>query len=435
MKPSVPTAVLLALAFVCVLPWCVDAADTETGTNGPASVERVNRKLGLPLWEGTNLWESSAAATASRLGARVESKTPKECTYNARPPLVFGVKPEVLKLAGKEGKVASLMIMYANKGDTLGLRPGVGRLVAEKDLRTAVKDFQKRDAALDKTIRGQADEIEDALVELFGKCDRTRFAQGLKTAEHVKAWRWNGHAFLLSEQHDAGLSLRIVPQDVIDEQRRVVRVQGADLKAALLKNVEARDNGDVVISGIPMIDQGQKGYCVPATWARYMRYMGMEVDEYALANAAGTKRGGGTAVEAMVVAAGAVARKNQRAIKEIAGPIKFSDIAKSIKSGLPLMWRMHAVGPFNGTGLSADRMGKRSAAEWKKDPALREMRRQAYRLAGDAENPHMCMIIGYNPDTEEVATSDSWGPAHAEKWYTFEEVMAVSAHKLYYIKW
>ncbi len=36
------------------------------------------------------------------------------------------------------------------------------------------------------------------------------------------------------------------------------------------------------------------------------------------------------------------------------------------------------------------------------------------------------MIIGYNRATGEVAISDSWGPAFAERWLTFEEAEAVS---------
>ena len=423
------------LVFVCAIPCLAGPADKGRGTNGLVSVDDVNRSLGLPLWDGTNLWESSDTAVAARLGAQIESKTPKESTYSAKPPFVFGAKPEVLKLAGKDGKVASLLIMYANKGDTLAVRPPGYEQAPAKDRRAAVKDFEKRDASLDKTIRTQADDVENALALLFGKYERTQFGQGNKTTEHVKAWYWNGHAFLLSEQRDTGLSLRIVPFDAAEKKGRGERIQGDDLKSALANNVLQRDNGDVVVTGIPMIDQGQKGYCVPATWARYMRYMGIDVDEYVLANAAGTQKGGGTTLDAMVAAAGAVVRRNGRAIKEINGPIKINTIARSIDSGLPLMWSMQAVGPFLGTGRPANRMGDQSPGAGKASSELAEARRQARRLAGSTENRHMCMIIGYNPDTEEVATSDSWGAAHAEKWYTLDEVQAVSAGKLYYIKW
>ena len=37
--------------------------------------------------------------------------------------------------------------------------------------------------------------------------------------------------------------------------------------------IVARSN--VVVTDIPMVDQGPKGYCVPATWERYLRYLGI----------------------------------------------------------------------------------------------------------------------------------------------------------------
>ena len=42
----------------------------------------------------------------------------------------------------------------------------------------------------------------------------------------------------------------------------------------------------------------------------------------------------------------------------------------------------------------------------------------------------MCMIIGYNEMTGEIAVSDSWGPRFAERWMTEEEALAVSQGRL-----
>lgn len=97
------------------------------------------------------------------------------------------------------------------------------------------------------------------------------------------------------------------------------------------------------------------------------------------------------------------------------------------------MWRMYSVGPFKGPGHSPGRMDAQSPEEWKK--ALKSERQAAKKLQPDPGSRHMCMIIGYNARTGEIATSDSWGLEHAEKWYTLEEVQAVSAGELYVITW
>jgi hypothetical protein len=48
---------------------------------------------------------------------------------------------------------------------------------------------------------------------------------------------------------------------------------------------------------------------------------------------------------------------------------------------------------------------------------------------------HACMIIGYNEETEEIATSDSWGPEFEERWMTVEEAEAISQGTMQILKW
>jgi len=206
----------------------------------------------------------------------------------------------------------------------------------------------------------------------------------------------------------------------------------AELYEVLSKRVEQRENGDVLVTGIPMIDQGRKGYCVPSTWARYLKYMGIPADEYALANAGGTAKGGGTSTAAMASAAQSLVRKHRRDIDKIRGRASVNFVKKYVDKGLPLMWTMYSVGPFKGTGGKSTRMGKLSPQEW--DKKLGSKRDSAERIEVDRNQGHVCMIIGYNETTGEIATSDSWGPSHAEKWYTEEEVDAVSRGEFYLIK-
>ena len=52
-----------------------------------------------------------------------------------------------------------------------------------------------------------------------------------------------------------------------------------------------RENGDTYISDIPMVDQGQKGYCVVAVAERVLRYYGQDIDQHQIAQKAGTEEG------------------------------------------------------------------------------------------------------------------------------------------------
>ncbi|GDY18595.1 hypothetical protein LBMAG55_19180 [Verrucomicrobiota bacterium] len=48
-----------------------------------------------------------------------------------------------------------------------------------------------------------------------------------------------------------------------------------------------------------MVNQGPKGYCVPATWERVLRYMGIPADMYVLAMVGQSGAGGGTSLSTL----------------------------------------------------------------------------------------------------------------------------------------
>ncbi len=430
----------IAFRFWAGMACCLAAAAGGAGAQGmPAAVsnavslEQMNAALGVPLWVDDNLWAQPVADVAARLNARVESDTGAESSYRVPADEVFGVPPENMKIMGKNGTMDAVLVMFANKGDTLGMAPDQQQADNPRAYRKALIEFRERELQLAKTIKRQSDQIEQTLNALLGDYRKQRFGEGVKTSELVKIWQWGNHAFLLSEQKDASLSLRILATAMAESRGKAERVADADLQAELQTRILRRDNGDVVIAGIPMIDQGDKGYCVPTTWARYLRYMGIPADEYLLANAARTKKGGGTSTAGMQAAVSQLVKQNRRSIKTLTGRITLDNLAKYIDKGLPLMWRMYSVGPFEGVGQPADRMGSETPEAW--GQSLEDARKAARKLKMDPDHHHVCMIIGYNPVTGEIATSDSWGLRHAEKWYTIEEAQAVSQNELYVISW
>ena len=68
---------------------------------------------------------------------------------------------------------------------------------------------------------------------------------------------------------------------------------GKPTPAQLAARVEKNDGGDVFIS-VPMVDQGEKGFCVPATVSRVLRYYGSTVDQNTLAQIMGSDGKNGT---------------------------------------------------------------------------------------------------------------------------------------------
>ena len=55
-------------------------------------------------------------------------------------------------------------------------------------------------------------------------------------------------------------------------------------------------------------------------------------------------------------------------------------------------------------------------------------------IPADNEGPHMCLIIGYNRETNEIAVSNSWGDAHiAPLWIPMKAASKVSREVLVFI--
>ena len=70
-----------------------------------------------------------------------------------------------------------------------------------------------------------------------------------------------------------------------------------ELKAILKESVLETPDGHLVIANIPMICQGDKGYCAPATLARILQYYGYPVSLHSLSELAETSATGGTKIE------------------------------------------------------------------------------------------------------------------------------------------
>jgi len=396
------------------------------------SVTELNALFGMPFWSDGPLWSEDGAAVAQRLNCQVESTGANQSSYIARKPApILGAKPEALRVSSRNQKVSAILIMFANKGDSVGMKPFHQQFAKAADYNAALLTYEKDLGALARRVSADATAVEAQLTRGLGASERFTLGESSATPEVVKLWRWKEHAILLSVAPRESVSVRIVPPDQL--RARAQHVSDADLKKEFQSRVQRRPNGDVVVGGIPMVSQGRKGYCVPATWARYLQYAGITVDEYALADAGNTRAGSGTLGRAMASAVEPIVARNKRRLLSFKGTLSLSLIGKHIDDGLPIMWTLRCVGPFRETGQPANRMGEMKPEQWSN--ALKLARINAHKLPRTNTDLHMCMIIGYNKTTKEIATSDSWGPGHEEKWYTLEEAQCVSRDEYYVIAW
>ena len=216
--------------------------------------------------------------------------------------------------------------------------------------------------------------------------------------------------------------------------------------------IEKSADGDVFLTGIPMVDQGDKGYCVVASVERVMRYFGAPVDQHELAQLANTATEGGTSPSAMVDSLKKLTMRLGVRVKEVY-PFDFSDFMKMIDDYNRIAKR-EKMEPVNTGGLVVD-IGKcydqmdpeilkavraKKVADFGKFqreiqrgvdeglPLLWSMRLGMVRESGIPQTGggHMRLIVGYNAETNEILYSDSWGMGHEKKRMTMEDAWTIT---------
>lgn len=183
-------------------------------------------------------------------------------------------------------------------------------------------------------------------------------------------------------------------------------------KSSLMKNVTKKPDGDVFISGVPMVDQGAKGYCVVASCQRLFEYYKIACDQHEMAQLAGSSAQTGTSSRAMEETLSKIDTRFKTRFKALVTPTprdrsyrepdgkKFTEMVKSYTGeGVPLLWALQ--------------LGRA-----KEDPPLP--------TGGQLVGGHMRMIIGYNESKGQLLFTDSWGAGHELKRMSINDAFRVT---------
>jgi hypothetical protein len=174
-------------------------------------------------------------------------------------------------------------------------------------------------------------------------------------------------------------------------------------RMALTQNVRKSDNGDVYIAGVPMVDQGAKGYCVAASCQRLFEYMRIPCDQHEMARLLSVDAESGADVMVMQKSLAKVDGQFRVSFRPLVNPLNYYDnrnnprvslkeftafVKEHVDKGVPLLWGL-ALGQFP------------------EEPPLPN--------GGQVSGGHMRMVIGYNAAKNQVLFTDSWGAGHELK--------------------
>ena len=256
--------------------------------------------------------------------------------------------------------------------------------------------------------------------------------------------------------------------------RGAVRREAAKGARRIADNVVRDPRGDVFIDNVPMVDQGQKGYCSVATAERVLRYYGVEIDEHEIAKAAGTDAEGGTSTLRMKQSVESIGRRyrigavvcygdfEKSAEERIAGIVDevkaYNKAAKKLKKPAITedVYIRHSGSTTYFNSAAAD---EAMDAEVRKEMKVNGMQKSRYkRFLKDIHDQvakgiplfwsvrlgiypepgllqeggyHMRLIIGYNDKKHELIYTDSWGAGHERKRMPIDWAWTISCCLMY----
>ncbi len=383
------------------------------------------------LLSADNLWAQKPDeifAVAAKLDYEWTSNTHDSMRVAGKDLTAYGL-PAVESIARfKDGKLTEITVMLYARGDA-------GDLAKEK---------------FDALVRTSA--------ETLNKITNTKFTpRGKDPTNAVKAdgliWQTDQAHYLLEFSFTKEVKSRDIPFRAEFVRLEITPPEMGGDRVASVKSTSStkisgaahvkRDaaSGDVWLGDVPMVDQGQKGYCVVAATERVMRYYGVSVDQQELAQAANSSAQGGTSSDAMLD----VLKKLSTRFKVRVREVEKSDIKQIL--GLITDYnraaKRAAAAPIPEQGNMID-MGEvyramnvdilREVRTKNKSDLTRFQRAvQAHIdqgtpllwtvMLGKVPEPHipqnagghMRLIIGYNAKTAEILFSDSWGVGHELK--------------------
>lgn len=352
---------------------------------------------------------------------------------------LFGENIYELTAEFKEQRLNKIYISLYNQGDAGNITTGKFKTLLDTTRQSLKKYFQ-------------TENVEEDRKRIAGKKFYSAVFNDTNTTAKLR-WSFG------ENEGPEFLNLLIYPKSEDESGTKV----SAD-KKSLPDNVEKDADGSMYIP-VPMVDQGEKGYCVVAVLERVLKYYGSDVDQHLLAELAKTSAAGGTNLKDLKTAMDSAAIKFGVKFKcfyenrDVVNFAKFkrmlnlyNRIAKKAKRPRLSMddfctkkgnatyydpiRMLHAMDPKLLTQLRKDKY-RSEAKSFFKDvegniakgiPLLWSVELGLLKENGlpQTNGGHMRIIVGCTPDKEEIFYSDSWGGGHEKKKMTYDDAWAIT---------
>jgi hypothetical protein len=321
---------------------------------------------------------------------------------------LFGVKAHGASAFFEDGRLISISLLFLDAGAWFGFGQG--------DAAPRVPEFlaahKQVAAAVETGVTGLGGKLRD--VALGGKSLLKHTGRVAKLGE---AWSrlvvWPEHLVKLTLFRDEDAATQLLAP----WRRTEKRDEQARTFASLVRTAE---NGDRIISGIPLLQQGDRAYCGMSALAMTMQHLGLRIETEELAAAAGIRFGSTRDAKTREVydAAGHVgAIRIERTQKFEAAKAR-----AAIETGMPVI-------AFRRWSQERDFIHTAFARRFADDPTATLPRADMNdrKLWPQRDGyAHASIVNGFNAVRGEVIFTESWSEHARDRRMRFEEMEATS---------
>jgi hypothetical protein len=387
-----------------------------TNVNTSHAVAHVTTKQAsdpaMPITESTFLNPTNWANNAMPGNWKSMSVAPKSKILKLRDRCsAFGYTPQAVHAYYDGETLQSVEIVFIEQGKSI------------EEMRMDQSVFEAR-------INDMSKKLPYALGSYFGGEGQVRY-QGHNTVLSTKMLEWYSGSNVLRLEMVPGqvISLHILPasenQTYSFMLAAVVNMGCYERAADANANVVSDAKGDVIISNLPMVEQGSRGYCAVGVLAMLSQYYGvlLSIDSMSAKARYQSNAAHQDCYSGMDTIYQSVAQEAKLAIQPADAP-DFRAIQRYIDKGCPvIVWRK-----FN---EQRNAMHSAFAIAFKADPTM--IMPIPANLAALQWSGHASIINGYNKVRDEVIFTESWGENVRNRRMRFEELQA-TASKLFYFE-
>ncbi len=339
-------------------------------------------------------------------------------------PVLFGREPIEVTASYRDGRLESISVLYLEAGAYFGYQSGLkATSEGRTELRRQQREFEKHYEEISTAVGESLREVFDQPGQFATSGTTVALREAVTVFDHEPLrveFRALEDQFVRVDMRRAGDPI----EGYLDP--RFAKMPRRERRAWAEANVRRESNGDVLISGVPLVPQGRDAYCGIHSYAMISRYFGLRLDASSLAARAGFRQGigGDRILEVYQAAAKEAGVRMSRA-----GKFDFERAVKGLDEGYPvLVWRRF--------DSARDRLHTQFARRYASNPSLTLPVVDGQERAtwpGGAHPSHSSVITGYNRKRGEVIFTEPWGEHTRDRRMRIEE-MESSSYGVFYFK-